>query len=350
MGGADESGPDFSVVMCVRDGEALIGEALESLGRSTHDSFEVIVVDDGSTDATPRIADASPVVTTVLEVPSTGIAVARNTALAVARGRYVTFLDHDDLYHPTRLARIAEWLEANDHPAAVYTGMTAFVEASGDGVVRERGERLDTDWPRYRVAPGAALETLTGLCLGEGDTAASHPDTIDPNFPVSAPPGPALVVDRATLVAAGGSPVNLERASDFMLMMNLSRITPIIQIDQPTYFYRLRADSVTRRGGAHWPYLAAVISTRLGGTRMSVARAAGRAEALPRDRVFEDLLADEIRRGVEPGEIPLLLHALAIMYPRWRGRLTLGRRLLRDAVHDRAPRLARAVSRPRSNR
>jgi hypothetical protein len=41
----------------------------------------------------------------------------------------------------------------------------------------------------------------------------------------------------------------------------------------------------------------------------------------------------------------LLLHTLAIMYPRWRGRLALGRRVLRDAVHEHAPRLGRALAR-----
>jgi hypothetical protein len=139
--------------------------------------------------------------------------------------------------------------------------------------------------------------------------------------------------------------VQFERASDYLMMMNLSRLTSIVEIDQPSYFYRIRDDSVTRRGGAHWPYLAAVLSTRLGGMRMDITRAAGHGEPLPRDLVFEDLLATEIRRGFGQGERALLWHTLAIMYPRWRGRLQLGRRLAHDALYERAPRLGRTVSR-----
>lgn len=344
MSDADTQRPLFTVVMCVRDGEALIGDALESLARQTHDSFEVIVVDDGSTDATPKIVAASPVVTMTLDVDGAGIAVARNTALAVARGRYVTFLDHDDLYHPTRLARLADWLSSHDYPPAVYTGLTVFTE-SDEVAVPERWERLASTWPRLRIASGAVLDTVTALPEPAPADNGVELDLTDDGLLVGAAPGPALVVERKLLMAAGGSPVQFERASDYLMMINLTRLTTIVEIAQPSYFYRVRPDSVTRRGGAHWPYMAAVLSTRFGGMRMDILRAAGRGAPLPRDLIFEDLLATEVKRGFQPGELWLLMHTVALMYPRWRERLPLARRLVRDAVYERAPSLGRAVSR-----
>ncbi len=349
MNKADQSGPLFSVVMCVRDGSGTVADALESLARQTFDSFEVIVVDDGSTDATAEILAASPVVTTALAVDGAGIAVARNSALGVARGRYVTFLDHDDLYHPSRLAGIADWLGAHRHPPAVYTGLTVFAEARE--VVSGAGwERLPGIWPRLRITPDAVLDTVLTLPEPGPDDNAVHLDLSDDGRLVAAAPGPALVVDRELLVAAGGSPTSFERASDYLMMLNVSRLTPIMEIAQPTYFYRVRPDSVTRRGGAHWPYLAAVLATRLGGMRMDITRATGHAGPLPRDLVFEDLLVDEIRRGLGPGEWPILLHTLAVVYPRWRERLPLVRRLIRDTVHDRAPGVGRMLAHLKNGR
>lgn len=346
---ADPTSPLFSVVMCVRDGEAHLPDALASLQSQTHRSFEVVAVDDGSTDATPAILDDAPEVTTRLAVDGAGIAVARNTALGVARGRYITFLDHDDLYHPSRLERIAAWLAAHSFPPAVYTGLTVFTEVDEvpGGAL---WARQDDIWPRYTIATGAVCETVRSLPVPGSDDNAVRLDLRGDDGLVSAAPGPALVVRRELLVAAGGSPVSFQRASDYAMMSNVARLEPIVQIEQPSYFYRVRADSVTRRGGAHWPYLAAVLSRRLGGMDMDLQRAVGRGAPLPRDLVFEDLLAAEIERGLAPGELPLLAHTLAVVYPRWRDRLPLVRRLLRDAVQRRTPRLASAVVRAKAGR
>lgn len=89
----------------------LLLEALESLKNQEMDDFEVIVIDDGSTDGTPEaIAGLDPRLT-IYSQPNRKRGAARNMGMDHARGRFLTFLDDDDLYGPTHLARFASSVE-----------------------------------------------------------------------------------------------------------------------------------------------------------------------------------------------------------------------------------------------
>ncbi|MEW9550261.1 glycosyltransferase family 2 protein [Nonomuraea sp. NPDC050783] len=105
----------LSVVVPIRDGERYIADALTSLGRNARPDFEFIVVDDGSVDATPDIIDdfraELPGLAVVRNATAVGLADARNTGLAKASGRYVTFMDGDDWLAPGYLARLVEAAE-----------------------------------------------------------------------------------------------------------------------------------------------------------------------------------------------------------------------------------------------
>ena len=125
--------PVVSVVLPVRDGEATLDAALASLHAQTLRRFEVVVVDDGSRDATPRIARAwrrRDERVRVVEAgtgedaagaagarartdaaPTTGIVAALRRGLAVARGAYIARMDADDVSHPERLATQLHLLE-----------------------------------------------------------------------------------------------------------------------------------------------------------------------------------------------------------------------------------------------
>lgn len=95
-----------SVVIPVRDGAATIGDALDALETQRYDGpYEVIVVDDQSSDATREIAERSPVVTRVIGLDGVGPGRARNAGAAVARGPRIAFLDAD--CQPTPM-----WLQA----------------------------------------------------------------------------------------------------------------------------------------------------------------------------------------------------------------------------------------------
>ncbi len=90
----------LSVVLPVRDGEACLPDALASLARNLRRDFEVIVVDDGSVDATAEIIEDFrgdlPGLAVVRNLTPVGLADARNLGLKLASGRFVTFLDGDD--------------------------------------------------------------------------------------------------------------------------------------------------------------------------------------------------------------------------------------------------------------
>ena len=107
--------PTLSVVLPVRDAEPFVATTLMSLQRNARADFEFIVVDDGSIDATPQIiADFGadlPGLQVVRHSAAVGLADARNAGVAVARGRYVTYLDGDDWLAPGYLAELVSAIE-----------------------------------------------------------------------------------------------------------------------------------------------------------------------------------------------------------------------------------------------
>jgi glycosyltransferase involved in cell wall biosynthesis len=116
-----------SVVMPAHDEETFIAEAIESVFAQTYRHFELIVVDDGSSDQTGPIAAGFDGVR-VVRRPSRGWpAAARNTGLAVARGEYWTILDADDVMPPERLRCQVESLESSPQLEMVLGLTEAFV-------------------------------------------------------------------------------------------------------------------------------------------------------------------------------------------------------------------------------
>ena len=97
--------PLISVIVPVFQGERLIEGAVQSVLLQSHRNLEVIVVDDGSTDATlakvQRLVDPR---LRVIAQNNAGTAAARNSAIEIARGDYIAFLDCDDRWFPTKLA------------------------------------------------------------------------------------------------------------------------------------------------------------------------------------------------------------------------------------------------------
>ena len=116
------------VIPCYNQG-GYLGEAIESACRQSHSNVEVIVVDDGSTDDTSRVAAAYPAVR-YLHQQNSGTAIARNRGLRESRGELLVFLDADDRLLPDAVARGAEYLTGHPEIAFV-TGHVRLIDAGG---------------------------------------------------------------------------------------------------------------------------------------------------------------------------------------------------------------------------
>lgn len=109
--------PLFSVVIPVFNREHLISQTLDSLAEQQFRDFEVIVVDDGSTDGTVNVVRAHRQPTVLIQQANQGPGAARNTGIRAARGQYLAFLDSDDLWTPQTLEMVAGVVQDENHPA-----------------------------------------------------------------------------------------------------------------------------------------------------------------------------------------------------------------------------------------
>jgi glycosyltransferase involved in cell wall biosynthesis len=102
--------PEFSIVIPVFNRERLVGRALRSCVDQQETAFEVIVVDDGSTDASVAVIESflSPRVKLVRHAANRGLAAARNTGIDVASGEWIVLVDSDDELLPGALSRMSE--------------------------------------------------------------------------------------------------------------------------------------------------------------------------------------------------------------------------------------------------
>ena len=124
--------PRVSVVMSVYNGERYLAEAIDSiLGQSMSD-LEFIVIDDGSTDGTPRILEKYTArderVWVVRNERNLGLTRSLNRCLSLARGEYFARQDADDISLPERLALQVQLLDANPHVGAIGTGSRGLIE------------------------------------------------------------------------------------------------------------------------------------------------------------------------------------------------------------------------------
>lgn len=114
--------PVFSVVMPTHNSARFVGEAIESVMRQGYGSWELLVVDDASTDETPALlkgfAERDRRIKISLMESNAGPAKARNVAISSANGRYIAFLDSDDIWRDDKLERQLALFEATGTPLA----------------------------------------------------------------------------------------------------------------------------------------------------------------------------------------------------------------------------------------
>lgn len=116
-GGVLNDGPLVSIIMPAYNSEKHISEAIQSVQAQTLQSWELCITDDCSTDSTPeivsRIAAKDARIRYIRQKVNQGAAVARNTSLAAAKGRYIAYLDADDIWYPEKLERQVSFMESS---------------------------------------------------------------------------------------------------------------------------------------------------------------------------------------------------------------------------------------------
>ena len=144
----------ISIIIPVYNGERYLEECLQSVADQTFGDFEVLVVNDGSTDSSKeiarRFAEKDPRFQ-LIDIKNSGVSKARNTGIDKATGRYLTFVDSDDCLHPTALERMASLLEKEDASVCVCTYSTGLEFSIGE-IARKTPERYS-----YKSAMKRAL-------------------------------------------------------------------------------------------------------------------------------------------------------------------------------------------------
>ncbi|HUN57340.1 MAG TPA: glycosyltransferase [Candidatus Binataceae bacterium] len=169
--------PLVSVIIPAYNASATLDAAIGSVLIQSYPDFEVIVINDGSTDRTAEILRGYGDRIRVVGQENRGAASARNTGLEIARGSYIAFLDADDLWKPELLARLVPVLEADPGCVLAYADLE-IVDSNGHSLrtsliggtnahAPTLDEMLHRVWP---IMPSAVvmrksvLEAIGGFC------------------------------------------------------------------------------------------------------------------------------------------------------------------------------------------
>ncbi len=113
--------PLISVIIPTFNRAALLAEAIASVLAQSERDFELLIVDDGSTDGTSALCEPFGQSCRYFYQEHRGVSAARNFGIQQARGKLITFLDSDDLWQKHKLRRQIEWLAAHPHVLLCYT-------------------------------------------------------------------------------------------------------------------------------------------------------------------------------------------------------------------------------------
>jgi len=175
-----EARPKVTVFIPVHNREHYIRVAINSILAQTFNDFELIVVDDGSTDRTVEVlaSYSDPRLRVVRHSQNLGIPAARNRGLELARGEYIALLDSDDHAYPVRLARQVKFLDAN--PEITQTGSwCSFMDSDGNMLDKVRRQPLKPEDIHAHLLFHCPVINRTVMAR----TAALRQIGYDPEFP-----------------------------------------------------------------------------------------------------------------------------------------------------------------------
>lgn len=177
-----------SVVIPTRNRGAYILQALESVFAQTYPDYEIIVVDDGSEDETAEILQplAKAGKLRYITQPASGVSAARNRGVAEAAGRYIAFLDSDDLFMPSKLEKQVALFERHPQLGFVHCWFSKFDDAGRDLGLRDTS-RFDgqiypamlQEWDVLMAMPCMLMRKDALQAAGGFDTAMRWGEDLD---------------------------------------------------------------------------------------------------------------------------------------------------------------------------
>lgn len=212
--------PRVSVVIATCNAAGTLAETLASVADQTYRDFELVVVDDGSTDDTPALLARHQAMWPWLRwtrQANAGASAARMRAVAMAQGEFIAFLDSDDLWLPDKLALQMAAFDRNPSAALVFTDERNF---SADG---------DAALSRFQQKPPARGRVLSSLFFG--------------NYILNS----TVVVRKDALLAAGGLNPSQRVHEGIDLWLRLAEQHDFDYVDKVLVRYRVRPDSISHR-------------------------------------------------------------------------------------------------------
>ena len=227
--------PRVSVVMPVYNGERYIAESVKSVLASTFRDLELLILDDGSTDASVSVAtqaaNGDPRLR-VVTLPHGGVGQARNAGLQHARADLIANLDADDLMFPERLARQVAFLDAN--PECVAVGARSVVIDAQEQPIRIVGRFFEHE------AIDRALLSGNGGALGN----------------------PTAVFRKATALEVGGYGDHLQTTGeDHDLWLRMAEAGRLACLPDVLVWYRIHAANLSAGPGSRERRLPVTLAT-----------------------------------------------------------------------------------------
>ncbi|MGZ3756973.1 MAG: glycosyltransferase family 2 protein [Mucilaginibacter sp.] len=207
--------PAITVLMPAYNAERYIGEAIDSVLQQTFSDFELVIVNDGSTDGTEQVIRAFEDERIVLiNQPNTGVAAALNTGLKYARAPYIARFDADDVCYPQRLEKQFNFLQHN--PDYILIGSDA-------DYILENNEFL-----------------FHFKCI-----AHTHEEIRQKLYFYCPFVHPTVMYKKQNVCDAGGYPADAHNFEDYLLWTSIALQGKLYNLPEPLIKYRLNSTSVT---------------------------------------------------------------------------------------------------------
>lgn len=180
--------PTVSVIITTYNHAHYLLESIESVFAQTFKDYEIIVVDDGSTDNTKDVLSALIAAQRIRYAyqVNKGKSVARNYGIELAQGKYVAFHDADDLYDPTKLEKQVAYFKTHPEVALVHSGYSKFDDDGNDLGYRDTSKKsgwiypeILVDWSVLMGVPCVMVRTAVFAELGGFDPAMIRAQDLD---------------------------------------------------------------------------------------------------------------------------------------------------------------------------